>query len=183
MIGVHALPPCPGPRSIPTQSNKAFPCHLHRIQSSGEREWERGREGEVKSCSASQSDFLPPFPTYPLQPTQWCYPTPSNLYPSLLSFPLSFLSFFVSSLFPLSSSSPLCQSSVYSARGVRYLPAPRRMEISNGARKSYFSHYSKHRAQDDGEERKREWTHDSEDGEIAYRIVGEVSWLIGTERE
>lgn len=134
--GRLCAPPCPGPRSIPTQSNKAFPCHLYRIQSrerARERESRRGereREREVKSCSASH--FRTSSPTHPLH-----LPL---LYPSL---PPKFVHLSTLSLSCIALCLSLFTLSIRSPNYVQYGSAPKRMELNKSGEKSYFGHYPK----------------------------------------
>lgn len=67
--------PSEWPRSIQTRSNKAFPLSsLQNTKQNRERERERegerekGGEREVKSCSASQTNFLAPLPSFASPP-------------------------------------------------------------------------------------------------------------------
>lgn len=89
---VPGLPPSEGPRSIQTRSNKAFPLSsLQNTKQNRERERERERERgrEVKSCSASQTNFLAPLPLFASSPPPLSPPilTSFFIYHSFTSFP------------------------------------------------------------------------------------------------
>lgn len=100
----HRVPrptPSEWPRSIQTRSNKAFPLSsLQNTKQNRERERERegerekGGEREVKSCSASQTNFLAP------SPRSLHHHLPNTPSPPPLSPPFPYLLLLIISLSP-----------------------------------------------------------------------------------